>query len=66
MGMIILGMAERVVQDAIKDNKVVVFSKSYCPFCTMAKDTLNKTGVQYKTIELEERGGCLCGYILIP
>lgn len=26
------------VQNAIKDNKVVIFSKSYCPYCTMAKD----------------------------
>lgn len=48
------------MDDALKDNKVVVFSKSWCPYCTMAKEALNETGVSYKLIELDmkERGEC--------
>ena len=32
--------AEVFVADALKANKVVVFSKSYCPYCTKAKNAL--------------------------
>lgn len=31
-------MAANFVNDAIANNKVVIFSKSYCPYCTMAKE----------------------------
>lgn len=30
-------MAEKLVKELIKANKVMIFSKSYCPYCTMAK-----------------------------
>mmetsp|Transcript_35133 Transcript_35133/g.103985 ORF Transcript_35133/g.103985 Transcript_35133/m.103985 type:complete len:105 (-) Transcript_35133:71-385(-) len=50
-------MAAEFVQEAITQNKVVVFSKSYCPYCTKAKRALN--GVikpsDYLVIELDER-----------
>jgi len=39
-------MAEALVKDMIKNNPVVVFSKTYCPFCTMAKETLKDAGLQ--------------------
>ncbi|PXF45646.1 hypothetical protein BWQ96_04550 [Gracilariopsis chorda] len=32
--------AEQIAQDAIDNNPVVVFSKSYCPFCVRAKGLL--------------------------
>lgn len=32
--------AQRVVEDAIAANPVVVFSKSYCPYCNTAKRAL--------------------------
>lgn len=31
-------MASEFVKAAIAKDKVVIFSKSYCPFCTMAKE----------------------------
>nr|AAD43253.1 peptide methionine sulfoxide reductase [Gracilaria gracilis] len=34
--------AAEAVERAIKDNAVMVFSKSYCPFCTSAKDLLQE------------------------
>lgn len=30
--------AKQFVQDLIQKEKVVIFSKTYCPYCTMAKD----------------------------
>ena len=31
---------EKRVDDLIQENKVMVFSKTYCPYCKMAKDAL--------------------------
>lgn len=28
----------QLVQNVLKEHKVVIFSKTYCPYCTMAKD----------------------------
>lgn len=39
-------MAEVLVKDMIKNNPVIVFSKSYCPFCTMAKQALKNAGLK--------------------
>ncbi len=49
-------MAQQFVDEKVKTNKVMVFSKSYCPFCKMAKEALNETGVKYGLVELDERG----------
>jgi glutaredoxin 3 len=38
----------------IANNKVVVFSKSYCPFCTATKTLLNEMKVDYTLHELNE------------
>ena len=47
------------VDNLIAENKVMVFSKSYCPFCTMAKTALESTGLKnYKVVELENRDDC--------
>ena len=35
----------------------VVFSKTYCPYCKMAKSALDALGAAYTAIELDERGG---------
>lgn len=49
-------MAEKFVKDNITNNSVTVFSKSYCPFCTMAKKTLAEAGLEnYNLIEIENR-----------
>ena len=42
------------VNQMIGDNKVMVFSKSYCPFCHETKAALKDLGVDYKVIELDQ------------
>ncbi|KAF7731876.1 hypothetical protein EC973_007707 [Apophysomyces ossiformis] len=39
---------------AIADNKVMVFSKSYCPYCIRTKDLLEDLNVDYHAMELNE------------
>lgn len=34
------GPSAQFVREAIASNKVVIFSKSYCPYCTMAKEVI--------------------------
>uniref|UniRef100_A0A7S2TGC9 Glutaredoxin domain-containing protein n=1 Tax=Lotharella oceanica TaxID=641309 RepID=A0A7S2TGC9_9EUKA len=50
----------RAMQDTIlgdvKDNNVMIYSKSYCPFCVKVKDLFQKMGVEAKVIELDEQG----------
>ncbi|KAK9504818.1 hypothetical protein O3M35_009000 [Rhynocoris fuscipes] len=43
------------VKDAINQDNVVIFSKTYCPYCKMAKDVFNKLKKSYTTIELDSR-----------
>lgn len=31
-------MASKFIKEAIAKDKVVIFSKTYCPYCTMAKE----------------------------
>ncbi|KAF4671217.1 hypothetical protein FOL47_001663 [Perkinsus chesapeaki] len=50
--------AKTFVDSEIAGNKVVVFSKSYCPFCTKAKKALSSVGADYKAIELDGRKDC--------
>ena len=42
----------------INDNKVMIFSKSFCPDCKALKQSLDEKGIQYKAFEvdLEEDG----------
>ncbi|TPX58520.1 hypothetical protein PhCBS80983_g03060 [Powellomyces hirtus] len=42
------------VESAIKDNKIVVFSKSYCPYCKKAKALLNSLNEKFAAYELDE------------
>ena len=50
-------MAQKLVDDAVSSHPVVVFSKTYCPYCTMAKKALADAGLkEYKLFELDERG----------
>ena len=41
------------VHSLISDNKVMVFSKSYCPYCVETKQALAKLGVDAQVIELD-------------
>ncbi|XP_017297749.1 glutaredoxin isoform X1 [Diaphorina citri] len=47
--------SKQFVQDLIASEKIVIFSKSYCPYCKMAKDVFQKLKVTPKTVELDHR-----------
>jgi thiol-disulfide isomerase/thioredoxin len=53
--------AKETAQSYIDKNPVMVFSKSYCPYCKATKELLKKKeaqfGFQYKVIELDQMGG---------
>ncbi|XP_065066657.1 uncharacterized protein LOC135692459 [Rhopilema esculentum] len=50
---------KQLVDKMIAENKVMVFSKTYCPFCNMAKDALKKAGLSnFTVLELEDRSDC--------
>lgn len=39
----------------LRSNKLVVFSKTFCPFCKLAKSILREAGVsEMKVVELDE------------
>ncbi|KAF9416785.1 hypothetical protein HW555_005915 [Spodoptera exigua] len=46
---------QQFIKQAISQDKVVVFSKSYCPYCTMAKEVFSKVKQPIKVYELDER-----------
>ena len=47
---------EQEVDFYINQNKVMVFSKSYCPHCTATKELLReKGGVAWKSMELDTK-----------
>jgi len=52
--------AKELVENTIKENKVTIFSKSWCPYCAKAKSLLKTyPGVQeaeVKILELDEMG----------
>ncbi|KAG0270807.1 hypothetical protein BGZ95_001507 [Linnemannia exigua] len=54
------------VDAIIAANAVVVFSKSYCPYCTKAKNLLTKLGVNAHVLELdnEDDGSAIQAYLL--
>ncbi|KAG5676844.1 hypothetical protein PVAND_006651 [Polypedilum vanderplanki] len=51
-------MAEKFVKDTISKERVVIFSKTYCPYCEMAKQPFKKMNVKFLAIELEDRDDC--------
>ncbi|XP_041003778.1 glutaredoxin-like [Juglans microcarpa x Juglans regia] len=46
-------MALQKAKDIVSSNPVVVFSKSYCPFCVTVKQLLTQLGATFKAIELD-------------
>ncbi|KAJ3361494.1 hypothetical protein GGF32_007252 [Allomyces javanicus] len=43
-----------LVSKLIAENNAMVFSKSYCPYCRKAKDTLTTLGKPFHAIELDQ------------
>eukprot|EP00195_Chlamydomonas_chlamydogama_P013002 CAMPEP_0202901172 /NCGR_PEP_ID=MMETSP1392-20130828/13764_1 /ASSEMBLY_ACC=CAM_ASM_000868 /TAXON_ID=225041 /ORGANISM="Chlamydomonas chlamydogama, Strain SAG 11-48b" /LENGTH=138 /DNA_ID=CAMNT_0049587689 /DNA_START=47 /DNA_END=463 /DNA_ORIENTATION=+ len=52
--------AKQLVDETLKQHKVVVFSKSYCPYCAKAKSALGGLlrSDQFYAIEIENRADC--------
>lgn len=44
-----------MVKKLIESDEIVIFSKTYCPYCKMAKEVFDKLGTHYTTIELDKR-----------
>lgn len=44
------------VDNLIKQNKVIVFSKTTCPYCDKVKELFKNLKVEYVTIELDRVG----------
>mmetsp|Transcript_26967 Transcript_26967/g.63321 ORF Transcript_26967/g.63321 Transcript_26967/m.63321 type:complete len:138 (-) Transcript_26967:165-578(-) len=47
---------DEFVETEIESNDVVVFSKSYCPFCTKTKELFTSMNVEFTVHELDEMG----------
>eukprot|EP01033_Poteriospumella_lacustris_P005458 gene5458-3890_t len=41
------------IENEIGANEVTIYSKTYCPYCTRAKDAIKGQNVQYKVVELD-------------
>ncbi|XP_040215742.1 glutaredoxin 2 isoform X2 [Rana temporaria] len=48
------GNAVKLIEETISNNCVVIFSKTSCPYCTMAKEAFDDISVSYKAIELDQ------------
>ena len=46
---------EDEIKSTISGSKVVVYSKSWCPFCQRTKALFDSQGIEYTAIELDER-----------
>jgi glutaredoxin 3 len=51
-----MSAAKTKAQKIIDENNVVVFSKSYCPYCKASKALLNEKGAKYFLMELDQVG----------
>lgn len=51
-----MGAAKTKAQGIIDENSVVVFSKSYCPYCSATKRLLSEKGAKFFLLELDEVG----------
>merc|ERR1712142_689505 len=49
--------AEAKIAELVSNHKVVIFSKSYCPYCDKAKNLLKSNGVEFFALELDNMPG---------
>ncbi|XP_058463135.1 uncharacterized protein LOC131437660 [Malaya genurostris] len=49
------GPVAEFVKSAIAKDKIVIFSKTYCPYCTMAKEPFKKLNQAFACYELDQR-----------
>ena len=48
--------ALKVADQNIKDNAIMIFSKSYCPFCKKVKQMFQDKGLAFVALELDQMG----------
>ncbi|ORY84421.1 thioredoxin-like protein [Protomyces lactucae-debilis] len=49
-----MAAVKQIVDKAISENAIAVFSKSYCPYCKAAKETLAAFTKDFYVIELDQ------------
>ncbi|KAI7862468.1 glutaredoxin 1 [Spinellus fusiger] len=49
-----MSLIKKTVESIIANNLVVVFSKSYCPYCVKAKSILTQSNIEFFSIELDK------------
>ena len=49
-----LSAASTVINSSIDEHSVMIFSKSYCPFCTKAKNVFEALNIKYGSMELDK------------
>ncbi|RHY04592.1 hypothetical protein DYB25_008242, partial [Aphanomyces astaci] len=54
--LLIMTTGLQFVKNAIAQHAVVVFSKTTCPYCVMAKEVLKSTGATFHVVELNRMG----------
>ncbi|KAF8635292.1 hypothetical protein AX15_000470 [Amanita polypyramis BW_CC] len=63
-----MASVKELVESTISDNRVVIFSKSWCPYCRKAKDLFatNYKGEEPVVFELDERedGSAIQNYLV--
>lgn len=60
-----MSAAKTKAQGLIDNNAVVVFSKSYCPYCSSSKQLLSSFDAKYTVVELDELGKPLSALIYL-
>lgn len=43
-----------IINSSISEHSVMIFSKSYCPFCTKAKNVFESLNIKYGSMELDK------------
>lgn len=51
-----------LIKKAVAEHPVVIFSKTYCPHCTRAKEIFRSLSAKSHVIELDERGNFERGF----
>lgn len=53
-----IAAAKDFIENELSKHKIVVFSKSHCPYCKMAKNALSEIGADYYVVEIGDRDDC--------
>ena len=50
-----MSTAAEITKQAIDSNAIMVFSKTFCPYCSRAKNALSELNLKYEVYELDVR-----------